>query len=179
MSGGEWQPTLTLSWRAQQAIYRDLGQRPQIEACGVLLGEYDRDGAALWWNIEESVPLENIANSAVFFEFDSAELLALEMQYHERIVGVYHSHPTGYARASGTDRQNMYSVNQEQQIPWCWLIICGPFDAAFEQQIVQGDMPMQRMIAYHHYPEQSHTAYRGLVRLAVQLEGHKEVHQVE
>jgi Predicted metal-dependent protease of the PAD1/JAB1 superfamily len=177
MSGDEWPPTLTLNWQAQQAIYRDLRQRSQIEACGVLLGEYDCDGAAHWWNIEEVVPLANIANSAVFFEFDPAELLALEMQYPGRIVGVYHSHPTGYARASSTDRQNMYSVNQEQQIPWCWLIICGPFDVAFEQQIMQGDVPGQRMIAYHHYSEQSHTAYRGLVRLAVQLVEYPEAHQ--
>lgn len=175
MRNEEQYPILALSWQAQQTIYADLVERPQIEACGVLLGSQEDNESGesgLRWHIENVVPLRNSVNSPVLFEFDPAELLQVEMEHSEPIVGVYHSHPTGYGRASSTDRQNMQRVNQEQQIPWCWLIVCGPFDSAFAQMVEQGALPGKRMIAYYHHPEPDGP---GLVKLNVELsQRHRE-----
>jgi len=135
---------VTISLDARNTLFNDVCQRPHIEACGILLGQIDSCGN---WNIEQAYPLRNIFNSAVYFEFAPEDLLAVELDQPGKIVGVYHSHPTGFAVASSTDHENMRRVNVEQQIPWVWLIICGPFDETFE--------PGQKssMIAYHYYEE--------------------------
>ncbi len=135
---------VTISLDARNTLFNDVCQRPHIEACGILLGHIDSCGN---WNIEQAYPLRNIFNSAVYFEFAPEDLLAVELDHPGKIVGVYHSHPTGFAVASSTDHENMRRVNVEQQIPWVWLIICGPFDETFE--------PGQKssMIAYHYYEE--------------------------
>jgi proteasome lid subunit RPN8/RPN11 len=135
---------VTISLDARNTLFNDVCQRPHIEACGILLGHIDSCGN---WNIEQAYPLRNIFNSAVYFEFAPEDLLAVELDHPGQIVGVYHSHPTGFAVASSTDHENMRRVNVEQQIPWVWLIICGPFDETFE--------PGQKssMIAYHYYEE--------------------------
>ncbi|MFL5589676.1 MAG: Mov34/MPN/PAD-1 family protein [Ktedonobacteraceae bacterium] len=135
---------VTVSLDARNTLFNDVCQRPHIEACGILLGHIDSCGN---WNIEQAYPLRNIFNSAVYFEFAPEDLLAVELDHPGKIVGVYHSHPTGFAVASSTDHENMRRVNVEQQIPWVWLIISGPFDETFE--------PGQKssMIAYHYYEE--------------------------
>ena len=135
---------VTFSLEARNRLFNDVCQRPHIEACGLLLGRIDSCGN---WNIEQAYPLRNIYNSAVYFEFAPEDLLAVELDHPGQIVGVYHSHPTGFAVASSTDHENMRRVNVEQQIPWVWLIIRGPFDEKFE--------PGQKssMIAYHYYEE--------------------------
>ena len=135
---------VTFSLDARKTLFNDVCQRPHIEACGILLGHIDSCGN---WNIEQAYPLRNIFNSAVYFEFAPEDLLAVELDHPGQIVGVYHSHPTGFAVASSTDHENMRRVNVEQQIPWVWLIISGPFDETFE--------PGQKssMIAYHYYEE--------------------------
>ena len=135
---------VTISLDARNTLFNDVCQRPHIEACGILLGHIDSCGN---WNIEQAYPLRNIFNSPVYFEFAPEDLLAVELDHPGQIVGVYHSHPTGFAVASSTDHENMRRVNVEQQIPWVWLIICGPFDETFE--------PGQKssMIAYHYYEE--------------------------
>ena len=135
---------VTVSLDARNTLFNDVCQRPHIEACGILLGHIDSCGN---WNIEQAYPLRNIFNSPVYFEFAPEDLLAVELDHPGQIVGVYHSHPTGFAVASSTDHENMRRVNVEQQIPWVWLIICGPFDETFE--------PGQKssMIAYHYYEE--------------------------
>ncbi len=135
---------VTFSLDARNTMFNDVCQRPHIEACGILLGHIDSCGN---WNIEQAYPLRNIFNSAVYFEFAPEDLLAVELDHPGKIVGVYHSHPTGFAVASSTDHENMRRVNVEQQIPWVWLIISGPFDETFE--------PGQKssMIAYHYYEE--------------------------
>ena len=135
---------VTVSLDARNTLFNDVCQRPHIEACGILLGHIDSCGN---WNIEQAYPLRNIFNSAVYFEFAPEDLLAVELDHPGQIVGVYHSHPTGFAVASSTDHENMRRVNVEQQIPWVWLIISGPFDETFE--------PGQKssMIAYHYYEE--------------------------
>ena len=135
---------VTISPDTRNTLFNDVCQRPHIEACGILLGHIDSCGS---WNIEQAYPLRNIFNSAVYFEFAPEDLLAVELDHPGQIVGVYHSHPTGFAVASSTDCENMKRVNVEQQIPWLWLIISGPFDETFE--------PGQKssMIAYHYYEE--------------------------
>ena len=133
-----------ISDEAQQLLFEDICQRKHIEACGVLLGHIDSQGN---WHVERVQPLQNSSQSPVYFEFEPEELLAVELEHAGEIVGVYHSHPTGFAVASSTDCENMKRVNVEQQIPWVWLIISGPFDETFE--------PGQKssMIAYHYYEE--------------------------
>lgn len=151
---------VTLTNTSLYTLYKDIAQRPQIEACGVLLGTQDQQGN---WHVEEAQPLRNTFSSPVYFEFDPEELLMTELAHPDEIIGVYHSHPTGFARASHTDRENMRRVNREQLIPWLWLIICGPFDAHFTPQSLARNSPTS-MIAYHHYE------HHGLCKVKIELE---------
>lgn len=144
-----------LNTAAWKTILLDAHGRQGIEACGVLLGRIDSEGN---WHVEEALPLRNIYASPVYFEFDPAELLNIDLQQPGRTVGVYHSHPAGPALASSTDRQNMRRVNLEQQIPWIWLIVSGPFDRHASAETV-GDakkkseptISARGLVAYHHY----------------------------
>jgi proteasome lid subunit RPN8/RPN11 len=151
-----------ISVKAEQALAEDIRQRHDIEACGLLLGHVDCDGS---WHIERARPLRNIHNSPAYFEFAPEDLLEAELDHPGEIVGVYHSHPTGLRVASSTDRDNMRRVNVEQEIPWVWLIISGPFrpDSTYEQ----GQLSV---VAYHHYHEP------GLRQLPIELEGLKGSH---
>jgi [CysO sulfur-carrier protein]-S-L-cysteine hydrolase len=151
---------VTLSKVAQEALLRDICGRPSIEACGVLLGY--RDEADNWY-VEKSIALPNVFDSPVYFEFAPEDLLAVELSYPGQTIGVYHSHPTGFDRASETDRKNMERINQEQHIPWIWLIISGPFNNAFTEH-AKGIIPYDSIIAYHHY------AKTGLQRIALVLD---------
>ncbi len=138
------QQYISLSQQAQHALCTDISQRKKIEACGVLLGSIDDSGN---WQVEDICPLRNTFDSPVYFEFDPEELLMADLAHPDKIVGVYHSHPTGFARASDTDRQNMQHVNEGEHSDWIWLIICGPFT----QQQAQQPMPGTKIIAYHHF----------------------------
>ena len=151
---------LMLSYEAQKTIRDDVFQRSHIEACGLLLGQITPDGQ---WHIAQALPLPNVAASPVYFEFTPEDLLESELRYPGQIVGVYHSHPTGFPHASDTDRQNMQRVNQDQHIPWSWLIVCGPFNDAFLQNS-QAGLPLSALIAYHHY------ARSGLTSLPIILQ---------
>jgi proteasome lid subunit RPN8/RPN11 len=140
---------VSLSKTAQKELLTDICGRPTIEACGVLLGH--RDAAGNWY-VNEVLALPNIFDSPVYFEFAPEDLLAVELNYPGQIVGVYHSHPTGFDRASETDYQNMQRINQQQHIPWVWLIICGPFDETFIER-AKGAIIQNSVIAYHYYEE--------------------------
>ncbi len=142
--------------QAEQTLAEDVWQRHAIEACGLLLGHVDTDGS---WHITGVLSLRNIYDSPVYFEFAPEDLLEAELAHPGEIMGVYHSHPTGLRLASSTDRANMQRVNVEQQIPWVWLIISGPFrkDQAQEQSRLA-------VVAYHHY------AGLGLRRLPIKFE---------
>lgn len=135
---------LTLSAIAWKTLLLDACGSPGIEACGVLLGRTDEQGN---WLAEEALPLRNTYASPVYFEFDPAELLMVDLAQPGRIIGVYHSHPAGPTAASSTDRQNMRRVNSEQQIPWVWLIVSGPFHQKGASLSYKG------AIAYHHYQQ--------------------------
>ena len=150
-----------LSIEVENTLLDDVYQRGHIEACGLLLGTIDECGN---WQIGHIHPLRNIYNSRVYFEFAPEDLLTAELDYPGQIVGVYHSHPTGLATASSTDRDNMQRVNGEQHIPWVWLIISGPFDAAFEQR----RSIRSSVIAYHHYEKV------GLRQISIQFEDRRE-----
>jgi proteasome lid subunit RPN8/RPN11 len=134
--GGHLQ--VSIASDALHHLLKDVYQRRQMEACGVLLGEREAEGR---WHVVEIEPLNNIAASSTYFEFAPEELLEVELTHPDRIVGVYHSHPTGYAQASKTDQQNMRRVNLEQGIPWVWLIVCGPFSEETEKPTI---------LAYYH-----------------------------
>jgi len=156
---------VTISASAQKTLLMDVCKRGRIEACGLLLGGIDDVGN---WHVEQVHPLRNIFDSPVYFEFAPEDLLEVELNYPGQTVGVYHSHPTGLAVASNTDRQNMKRVNVEQQIPWVWLIVCGPFDEEFTllRPIRRhlGLITESPVIAYHHYEQE------GLRRIPIQLE---------
>ena len=156
---------VTISVEAKETLLLDIFKRQRIEACGVLIGRIDEAGN---WHVEETHPMRNIYDSPVYFEFDPEDLLNVDLTYPGRVIGAYHSHPTGMARASGTDRQNMKRVNIDQQIPWVWLIVSGPFDRSptLLQQVQRqlGLLPDSSIIAYHHYEDE------GLRRVSVQFE---------
>jgi proteasome lid subunit RPN8/RPN11 len=156
---------VTISAGAQKTLLMDVYKRQRIEACGLLIGSIDEAGS---WHIEEVHPLRNIFDSPVYFEFAPEDLLAADLAYPDTIIGVYHSHPTGLAVASLTDRQNMKRVNVEEQIPWIWLIVSGPFNQAptLLQQVQRHllSIPGSSIVAYHHYEGQ------GLRRIAIQFE---------
>ncbi len=139
---------LSLSVEAQKALFVDVHQRNTIEACGVLLGTRDEEDN---WHVEQIQPLRNTFASPVYFEFAPEELLQAELEHPDRIIGVYHSHPTGFAEASNTDKQNMQRVNQEQRIPWVWCIIRGPFPALEAAQKQEERISPFLVKAYHHF----------------------------
>ncbi|QBD82688.1 hypothetical protein EPA93_44665 [Ktedonosporobacter rubrisoli] len=149
-----------LSIEAQKAMSIDVQQRKRIEACGILTGHIDEQGN---WHIKQAHPLRNIYASPVYFEFAPEDLLTLELAYPGQIIGVYHSHPGGFAVASSTDRQNMQRVNQEQQIPWVWFILSGPFDEQFARQCRE-NLAQASLIAYYH------SARAGLQQIPICLE---------
>jgi|SRR5579883_649273 len=155
-----------LSTSAWKTMLLDARGRQEIEACGALLGRLDDEGN--WW-VEEALPLRNIYASPVYFEFDPADLLAVDLEQPGRMVGVYHSHPVGPALASSTDRHNMQRVNGEQQIPWVWLILCGPFSGPSpaestnnEERHDAGNITAHGLRAYHYYQD------IGLQQVAIQ-----------
>lgn len=150
---------VTISATVRQAMFKDVYQRRNIEACGVLLGSRDEQGN---WHIEQVHPLRNVFDSPVYFEFAPEDLLNIELEYPGRVVGVYHSHPTGLARASSTDRQNMERVNKEQHIPWVWFIVSGPFPESVAR-MDEASIRSTVMVAYHHY------AQKGLQQVPIHI----------
>src|SRR5947209_6698715 len=144
------QARVTLSIEAQKTLFQDVSQRRHLEACGVLIGRMDEQGN---WYIEQVHPLRNIFDSPVYFEFAPEELLEADLTYPNQIVGVYHSHPTGFAAASSTDRRNMQRVNVEEEIPWVWLIVRGPFQGTSSPPHEERSR-CSSILAYHHYAQE-------------------------
>ncbi|MDQ4006467.1 MAG: M67 family metallopeptidase [Actinomycetota bacterium] len=91
---------LTIDQATWDAIVAHARRDHPDEACGVVAGP-EGSGRA-----ERFVPMLNAARSPTFYEFDSADLLALykEMdQRDEEPVVVYHSHTATEAYPSRTD----------------------------------------------------------------------------
>ena len=156
---------LLLNTGAWKTILLDSYGRQEIEACGALLGRMDAEGN---WYVEEAYPLHNTYASPVYFEFDPVELLSIDLEQPGRMIGVYHSHPGGPAVASTTDRQNMRRVNLEQQIPWVWLIVSGPFSTMPATDSEETTISVSGVVAYYHYPD------TGLQKIAIQHHGEEE-----
>ncbi len=153
------QAQVTISTLARKVLLTDVRQRQHIEACGLLTGSIDEQEN---WHVQRAHPLRNIFDSPVYFEFAPEDLLAIELDYPGQVIGAYHSHPAGIRVASSTDRANMKRVNVEQQIPWVWLILCGPFAGVDPESATWPEGAS--IIAYHHYTRQ------GLRQVAIRFE---------
>jgi [CysO sulfur-carrier protein]-S-L-cysteine hydrolase len=91
---------LSLHAALRDAIIAHARRDHPDEACGVIAGPAGRDQATRF------VPMLNAARSPTFYEFDSADLLALykEMDANdEEPVVIYHSHTATEAYPSRTD----------------------------------------------------------------------------
>ncbi len=154
----------TISANAHKTLLNDVYQRRHIEACGMLTGSIDDCEN---WHVEQVHPLRNTSDSPIYFEFAPEDLLAVDLDYPGQVVGVYHSHPTGMAVASSTDRENMRRINVEQQIPWVWLIVSGPFNGDCTL-LPSEQVASPPIIAYHHYEDE------GLRRITIAFEDSTE-----
>jgi [CysO sulfur-carrier protein]-S-L-cysteine hydrolase len=91
---------LTIDQATYDAIVAHARQDHPDEACGVVAGPAGSDRP------ERFVPMQNAARSPTFYEFDSADLLALYREMDERDeepVVIYHSHTATEAYPSVTD----------------------------------------------------------------------------
>jgi [CysO sulfur-carrier protein]-S-L-cysteine hydrolase len=91
---------LTIDRATHDAIVAHARRDHPDEACGVVAGPEGSDRPARF------VPMLNAARSPTFYEFDSADLLALYKQMDEageEPVVVYHSHTATEAYPSRTD----------------------------------------------------------------------------
>jgi len=94
------QATLTIERRIVDAIVAHARKDHPDEACGIVAGPVGSDRP------ERFVPMVNAAMSPTFYEFDSADLLALYRDLDDRDeepVIVYHSHTATEAYPSRTD----------------------------------------------------------------------------
>ena len=161
---------VSINASSHKSLLLDVYKRQRIEACGLLIGTIDQAGN---WHVEETHPLRNIFDSPVYFEFAPEDLLAADLSYPNRVIGAYHSHPTGLAVASHIDQQNMKRVNADEQIPWVWLIVSGPFDhspSLFQQaQRHLQRIPNSSIVAYHYYEGE------GLQRISIRFEEQTEI----
>jgi proteasome lid subunit RPN8/RPN11 len=142
--------------RVCRALLADLNARPRIEACGLLVGAY-ADGT---WLIEDALPLRNTEDSATYFEFDPEELLQCDLEWGERIIGAYHSHPGGPARPSPVDIGNMRANTAS---PWVWLIL-SPHGAALLGALPDGEWQSASVAAFRVEDE------IGLVEFPIEVE---------
>lgn len=89
----------TISRRLLDRILAEAAASPEREVCGLLLGRESR--------IERAVPAANVAaDPACWFELDPAALFAClraEREGGPRVIGHYHSHPSGDATPSPRD----------------------------------------------------------------------------
>lgn len=106
-------------------LYQQAAASP-AEVCGLLFGTGDRIIAA--------EPVANVAaDPARFFELDPARLFAAQRAMRSggpRVVGWYHSHPTGIAAPSDHDRAGAAGDGM------VWLIVTGR-----EARLWQSDAP--------------------------------------
>ena len=91
---------LTIDRATYDAIIAHARRDHPDEACGVVTGPEGSDRAVRF------VPMLNAARSPTFYEFDSADLLALYKQMaadDEEPIVIYHSHTATEAYPSRTD----------------------------------------------------------------------------
>lgn len=85
---------------ARRAIVAHAAREHPHECCGLLVGQGR--------SIVDAIPMRNVEASPTKFRIDDREHIALRRTLRTaspplRILGVYHSHPSGPARPSPTD----------------------------------------------------------------------------
>jgi desampylase len=110
-----WRMVWTVTSDAHGAMLRAAAAAHPLECCGLLLGR----GQA----IAEAVPVANVAEDpARRFAIDPAALIAAHRAARgggRQVLGYYHSHPTGDARPSATDRAEAAGDGR------VWAIVAG------------------------------------------------------
>lgn len=101
------------------------------ECCGLLLGSTGR--------IDRAVPTANVhPEPGRHFEIDPAALIAAHKAARgggPGLIGYYHSHPTGLAEPSATDRARAAGDNR------VWAII-GRHEVTFWKDMSEGFVPL-------------------------------------
>lgn len=104
---------VTISRAAKQRILNHCAEFPGVEACGLLFGSAT--------HIEAALPTQNVAeNPSDSFEIDPAALFAAiraERAGGDRMIGHFHSHPTGIAEPSARDNAMALDTGR------LWLIV--------------------------------------------------------
>ena len=107
--------TVTIASDLLDQILREAAASPDAEVCGLLLGSAERiDGVQSCRNVA--------ADPSRWFDIDPATLLAAHRRARTggpRIVGHYHSHPTGIAAPSPRDAEAAMADGT------LWLIVAG------------------------------------------------------
>ncbi len=106
---------VTIASELVRQILTEAAASPRVEICGLLFGDAQAITAAL--------PCRNVAaDPARWFEIDPAALVAAHRAARTggpRIVGHYHSHPTGVAVPSPRDAESAMADGA------LWLIAAG------------------------------------------------------
>jgi proteasome lid subunit RPN8/RPN11 len=110
---------LQISSTHRQFLLDAVAANPDVEICGLLLGQSGPERAS----VEALVPAENVAaNPARNFEIAPATLLASHHNARgagRRVIGHWHSHPNGRVEPSTRDAARATDNSQ------IWLIIAG------------------------------------------------------
>lgn len=110
-----WRMGWTVTSDAHAAMLREAAAAHPLECCGLLLGHGEAIAAA--------VPAANVADDpARRFAIDPAALIAAHRAARgggPQVLGYYHSHPTGDARPSATDRAEAAGDGR------VWAIVAG------------------------------------------------------
>lgn len=106
---------LAVARSAIATLLNEAARAAPEEACGLLLGSAER--------IESAVPTRNVhPTPRTHFEIDPAALIAAHRAAREGgagVVGYWHSHPSGAAAPSATDRA---SASGDARV---WAIVAG------------------------------------------------------
>lgn len=106
---------ITIASAAMDAIRTAAAASPDAEVCGLLFGSGG--------SIERAEPCTNVApDRARTFEIDPSALLAAHRRERgggPRVLGHYHSHPSGIAAPSACDRASAMGDGA------VWLIVAG------------------------------------------------------
>ena len=106
---------VAISRTVERQIFAHCAESSEIEACGLLFGDESCISRAIETRNVSATPRDS-------FEIDPAALFAAiraERDGGERLIGHYHSHPTGAAEPSARDAAQALDVGK------LWLIVAG------------------------------------------------------
>lgn len=107
--------TLRLPRPLRAAILDHCNAARPLEGCGLLLGHRDGSNAT----VKEAVATANTRASPQHYEIAPEDVLAADRRARAagwQLLGAWHSHPTGSAVPSSTDRDEAWP-------DWCYLIV--------------------------------------------------------